>query len=233
MDSLDSQSEEERLSLAIQALVPGKMSAEIQNRIVGIIGRKGEGKSTKLEELLASQPRIIVVDPNGEHQWTPNELYSLDQLRDFFKWNRKRSLWAANFVPGEEIEEDVSEASRVIFDSSGHCAAAFDEITEYCSAGHAPKPFSRLVRRGRHKEIDIFYTSLRFAETPRRLTAQTDRFILFQQAEPSDLDGIAKRCGREVADQVAHLGAHEYVVWDARQSAEIAPGVAAIDRKPV
>lgn len=214
-------------------------SHEIQNRIVGIIGRKGEGKSTELEKLLSSLPRIIAVDPNGEHDWLPNEIDSLDQLREFFRWAGKRKLWAANFVPGEEIEEDVSEASRIIFNSPGHCAAAFDEITEYCSAGHAPKPFSRLVRRGRHRQIDIFYTSLRFAETPRRLTAQTDRFILFQQAEPSDLDGIAKRCGRDVADLVAHLGAHERIIWDARGGLidpsnviEIAPRVPALAQKP-
>jgi hypothetical protein len=193
---------------------PAAMSQEIQNRIVGIIGRKGEGKSTELENLLLSRDRIIIVDPNGEHDWSPNELDNLDQLREFVKWSGKRKLWAANFVPGEDIEEDVSEASRIIFNSCHDCAVAFDEITEYCSAGYAPKPFSRLVRRGRHKELDIFYTSLRFAETPRRLTAQTDKFILFQQAEPSDLDGIAKRCGPDVADRVAGLGKHEKLVWE-------------------
>lgn len=203
------------------------MSQEFHNQIVGIIGRKYEGKSTELEKLLVSQDRIIVIDPNGEHDWSPNELDSLEELREFLKWASKRKLWAATFVPGEDIEEDVTEACRIIFKSEGNCAVAFDEITEYCSAGHAPKPFSRLVRRGRHKEIDIFYTSLRFAETPRRLTAQTDKFILFQQAEPSDLDGIAKRCGREVADQVARLGEHEHIEWEARDARRLAEPTAA------
>ena len=189
---------------------------DYKNQIVGIIGRKYEGKSTELEKLLVSQPRIVIVDPNGEHSWTPNELDSLDELRDFFKWGRKKEFWAATYVPGEDIEEDVSGVCRLIFNEAGDCAVAFDEITEYCSAGHAPKPFSRLVRRGRHKGKDIFYTSLRFAETPRRLTAQTDEFILFQQAEPSDLDGIAKRCGPDVAEKVRLLGEHQHLTWRAR-----------------
>lgn len=191
---------------------------EKQNRIVGIIGRKGRGKSTELQKLLVSRDRIVVIDPNGEHDsWSPNEVDSIDDLREFFGWSRKQRQWATTFVPGEDIDEDVSAASRLIFQSASDCVVAFDEITEYCSAGYAPRPFSRLVRRGRHRRIDIFYTSLRFAETPRRLTAQTDRFILFQQAEPSDLDGIAKRCGRDVADRVAHLKGHEQVVWDVEE----------------
>lgn len=184
-----------------------------RNVIIGFVGRKWSGKSRNLTEFLVTRPRVIVVDPNGEHDWSPNEIDSLDVLREFVKANKDRRFWAANYVPGENIEEDVAEASRIIF-KVGDCTVAFDEITEYCSAGHAPKPFSRLIRRGRHRGIDIFYTSLRFAETPRRLTAQTDQFFLFKQAEPSDLDGIAARCGVDVAALVDGLDEHEYIKWD-------------------
>lgn len=187
---------------------------DYKNQIIGFIGRKYSGKSENLTRFLVQRDRVILVDPNGEHEWSPNEFDSLDQLREFFKWNRKQQYWCANFVPGEDIEEDVSEASRIIFNSGGDCTVAFDEITEYSSAGHAPKPFLRLIRRGRHRSIDIFYTSLRFAETPRKLTAQTDQFFLFRQAEPSDLEGIAKRCGPDVAAIVENLGEHDYVKWD-------------------
>lgn len=201
-----------------------KENPDFKNVVIAFIGRRYTGKSTHLTEFLVKRDRVITVDPNGEHVWTPNELNSIDELREFMKWGRKKAQWAANFVPGEDIEDDVAEASRIIFDA-GDCAVAFDEITEYCSAGHAPKAFSRLVRRGRHRGIDVFYTSLRFAETPRTLTAQTDRFFLFRQSEPSDLEGIAKRFGPEVDGMVQQLGEHEYVEWDIASGLAKTPGL--------
>jgi hypothetical protein len=48
----------------------------------------------------------------------------------------------------------------------------------------------------------------------RTLTSATDVWIFYSQTEPRDLDAIAERCGREVADQVAGLGLHDSFSWD-------------------
>ena len=53
------------------------------------------------------------------------------------------------------------------------------------------------------------------AEVSRRITSATDRFVLFAHTEPRDLDAIADRCGREVAERVARLPLHGKLVWDA------------------
>lgn len=200
---------------------------DYKNMIRGFIGRKYEGKSTRLTEFLVQRERVIVIDPNGEHvEWNPNELESLPELREFFQWNRKKPEWAAAFIPGENIEDDVSEACRVIWNSGGDCTVAFDEITEYSSANHAPRSFLRIARRGRHRRMDVFYTSLRFAESPRKLTAQTDEFYLFAQTEPDDIwgkNGIDKRCGRETAELVERLGEHEYLIWRIRDGLVYVP----------
>ena len=42
-----------------------------------------------------------------------------------------------------------------------------------------------------------------------------DLWIFYSQTEPRDLDAIAERCGREVANNVAGLGLHDSFVWDA------------------
>ena len=48
---------------------------DLQNRIVGVIGRKGAGKSTRVATLLKYAPRLIVWDPMDEHWKTiPNNL---------------------------------------------------------------------------------------------------------------------------------------------------------------
>lgn len=186
---------------------------ELQNKIVGIIGRKGTGKSTKLEELLTARDRVLVLDPMAEHYWSPNEICSLDSLREFFQWNRKREQWAANFVPGEEIEDEIEEAARIAYKGGDH-ALGIDEISLFTTAGHMPAALGRTIRTGRHRKMDIFWTGLRANEVPRTLTALTDEFYLFSQTEPLDLDAISKRCGPEVAERVRHLPLHDFIHWD-------------------
>lgn len=186
---------------------------ELQNKITGIIGRKGTGKSTKLEELLSGRDRVLVLDPMAEHDWTPNEISSLETLSEFFRWNRKKQQWAASFVPGESIDQDVEDASRIAYKAGDH-AIGIDEISLFTTAGHMPKALGRMIRTGRHRKMDIYWTGLRANEVPRTLTSLTDEFILFSQTEPLDLDAIAKRCGTEVAERVGELKLHEYLIWD-------------------
>lgn len=186
---------------------------ELQNRIVAIIGRKGTGKSTKLAEILAEQDRVLIFDPMAEHDFIPNETDSLDELREFFKWNRKKAQWAATYVPGEEIEEDVEEVAKIVY-GRGDLAFGIEEVPLICSPGHLPPMLGKLVRTGRHKRLNIYWTAQRAGECSRTLTSLTDEFILFSQTEPRDLDAIAARCGSPVADQVAQLGAHDFITWD-------------------
>jgi hypothetical protein len=193
------------------------MSAvEIQNRILAVIGRKGTGKSSELERMLESEDRILVFDSMAEHDWSPNEIDSPDRLEEFFRWNRKREQWAANYVPGEDIEQDLERVSDLVFDR-GHLVFAIEEVPLMCSPGYLPAKFGKLVRTGRHKQVDIFWTAQRAGEVSRTLTSLTDEFIFFSQTEPRDLDAIAARCGAEVAEKVSHLDGHDHILWDVKR----------------
>lgn len=189
------------------------LKPELQNRIVAIIGRKGTGKSTRLTEILAAQDRVLVFDPMAEHDWSPNEIDSLDSLREFFKWNHRKKQWAGNYVPGEKIEDEVEAVSRIVY-QNGNCAFGLDEVGLFCSPGHLPEALGKLIRTGRHKKIDIYWTGLRAGEISRTLTSLTDEFIIFSQTEPRDLDAIATRCGVEIADMVRRLEIHDFIQWD-------------------
>jgi hypothetical protein len=204
----------------------------IQNRIVGVIGRKGSGKSTRFEELLERRDRIIIFDPMAEHDWTPNELAGpkpIETAKEFFDWGKRKPQWAANFVPGDDLEADLEALSRMVYDR-GECAFGVEEIPLICSANHMPDNFGKLVRTGRHRGVDLFWTAQRAAEVPRTLTSLTDEFVFFSQTEPRDLDAIAARCGSDVADQVGRLGMHDSLHWDVINR-QISPrGVALPDR---
>lgn len=191
---------------------------EIQNRILAVIGRKGTGKSTELERLLESQDRILVFDSMAEHDWAPNEIDSIDGLEGFFRWNAKRAQWAANYVPGEDIEGDLERVSDLVF-NRGNLVFAVEEVPLMCSPGYLPAKFGKLVRTGRHKQVDIFWTAQRAGEVSRTLTSLTDEFIFFSQTEPRDLDAIAARCGAEVAEKVSRLDDHDHIHWDVKRRA--------------
>jgi hypothetical protein len=204
---------------------------ELQNRIVAIIGRKGTGKSTKLAEILASEDRILIFDPMAEHDFIPNNLQSLGELAEFFKWTKKKNEWAATFVPGEEIEQNIEDVSKMVY-NRGNLAFAIEEVPLICSPGHLPKILGKLIRTGRHREIDIYWTAQRAGECSRTLTSLTDEFILYSQTEPLDLDAIAKRCTSAVADRVAALHGHDYLVWDVARRELAGHDVSTLTEKP-
>jgi hypothetical protein len=190
---------------------------ELQNRIVAIIGRKGSGKSTMLAERLKTADRLVVFDPLSEHcgknGWLPNEISSLPELEAFFRWNRKRSQFGAGYVPDENLEEEVEGVARILY-QRGNLVFGIEEVPLICSPSYLPPVLGKLIRTGRHRQIDITWTAQRASECARTLTSLTDEFVLFSQTEPRDLDAIAARCGNEVAHKVAALGRHDYITWD-------------------
>lgn len=89
-----------------------------------------------------------------------------------------------------------------------------EEAPWVLKAGYMPPAFGKIVRTGRHRQIDLLWTAQRASEVSRTLTSATDVWIFYSQTEPRDLDAIAERCGREIADKTAGLGLHDSFVWD-------------------
>lgn len=196
--------------------------SEVQNRIIGIVGRKGTGKSRRVRELLRYCPRFVVFDVMGEHvhEDGKNRCESPADLAGLLKWSREQENFAGAYVPGGELDQEIEEVSRLIY-ARGNLCFICEEVPLYTQAGYMPPLFGRLIRTGRHQQIDIAWTAQRAAEVPKTLTALTDVWILFSQTEPRDLTALADRCGRDVAERVAGLGQHEYFIWDAVEHEEV------------
>ncbi|MGH9475073.1 MAG: hypothetical protein ACRD1C_01945 [Terriglobales bacterium] len=198
------------------AAEPVQRRGEVQNRIIGVVGRKGSGKSTKLRQLLRYCPRWVAFDPMRDHAALAagNVFESIPGLARFLRWSREQPTFAGVYVPQGDPAEEIEEASRLVYARGGLCFVC-EEVPLYTQAGYIPPLFGRLIRTGRHRRIDVSWTAQRAAEVPKTLTSLTDSWVLFSQTEPKDLAALAERCGREVADRVASLGAHEFVLWDA------------------
>lgn len=184
-----------------------------RNVVIGCVGLRGSGKSTALREIVSCRPRLVVVDVLGEHGFG-QQVSDLDEALEMLDAVQGREAFAITIQPGRgDLAGVVDAVSDAVFEI-GNVALALEEIPHYCTASSMPEGLDALARMGRHRRVDLIYTGQRFAELPRRLTATTDHFVLFGQREPRDLDALAERVGRGVAEQVERLPLHGRVVYD-------------------
>lgn len=184
-----------------------------RNVVIGCIGLRGSGKSTALREIVCCRPRLVVVDVMGEHRFG-QQVSDLDEAFETLNAVQGRENFAVTIQPGRgDLAYVVDQICDYVFDI-GNLTLALEEIPHYCTAGSMPDGLDVLARMGRHRHVDLVYTGQRFAELPRRLTATTDFFVLFGQREPRDLEALAERVGRAVAEQVERLPLHGRLVYD-------------------
>ena len=189
--------------------------SDFQNRIVGIVGRKGSGKSTRVATLLKYCPRILAWDPMGDHsRLLPDVFEGIDEeLNEYVYQASRTKTFACAYIPGEDLEGEFDEICRLVY-YYGYMLFCVEEAPLVCKAGYLSPAFGKIVRTGRHRGIDLLWTAQRASEVSRTLTSATDLWILYSQTEPRDLDAIAERCGRDIADKVAGLGLHDSFIWD-------------------
>lgn len=188
---------------------------EQQNKIICFAGRKGSGKSTKAREVMEQCTRLCLYDTMGEHLWVPDRFTEIDQAEIYLMESHTHETFQMSYTPEEDDEEkDFTELCNTVF-NQGNMMFGIEEVVMLgCSPNFAPKKFKRLMRLGRHRNVDMLYTTQRFGECPRALTAATDYFVLFSCTEPRDLDHISERCGPDVARKVANFDIHDFLVWD-------------------
>lgn len=183
-----------------------------QNKILGVVGRKGSGKSTALREILSCRARVVLFDTMGEHtSWIPNSFRDVDQCIDYLFDSEKKERFACSLLGGDE--SDLNDLCRAVFDTGSLCFAV-EEIPYFSTANSQPEGLDLLSRMGRHAQVDLVWTAQRMAEVSRRLTSATDCFVLFKLTEPRDVEALADRCGQEIAQRVRELGLHERLVFD-------------------
>ena len=180
------------------------MPSPNKNKIAGIIGTKGTGKSSLAETIFKRRPRAVVFDTMGEYDYG----FCVSERRAFLSYLRKNEDFRVCYLPLEE--EDFSFVSKAVR-LKGGLLFIVEEISQYCSANATDPEFAKCIQLGRHANLDILYTGQRFADISRRITSQTDVFYFFRVSEPRDLEAISARFGNEIAEKVSSLPNLSYV----------------------
>jgi hypothetical protein len=174
------------------------------NKIVGILGSKGAGKSTMAEALFMKRERAVVYDTMGEYDVG----FCVTERLAFIQYLRRNEKFRIAYLPIEP--QDFPWICRAVREK-GNLLFLIEEVGQYCSPNFTDEEFSKCVTLGRHAKLDIVYTTQRIADVSRRLTSQTDMFYCFRLTEPRDLDTLAQRFGDVMAIKVSGLPALHYI----------------------
>ena len=188
-----------------------------KNREVrGIFGTSGSGKTYLAAKMFGKESRAICYNFMHDPQFSVRATHIVNgdekaaaQLGEFFKWAKKNNeSFRIDFAPTDMSEEEILSFDRVCFEvyrSKIEMSLYVDELHMLTNAGWSPKELKDITFTGRHREISIIYMAQRFASIDKKITYQTQIFDFFQTDEPTDLKGIADRCGADVAAEVQSL----------------------------
>jgi len=152
------------------------------NYIIGVLGKKGSGKTEFVISSLEHIKRYIVFDPLAEYPGVifdnSNELFVfLDEVRevDF------------NIVYRPMEKEDEENFFRIINEIDDYTLIA-EEVDFLCDSHNINPELDALTRYGRHFKRNLIWISRNPFEINRFLTRQSDLLVSFRQTEPRDLE---------------------------------------------
>lgn len=182
---------------------------KLDNDVFAFFGRKGSGKSYLVKQVIREYPRVIVIDSLAEY----------DKGFDVFEGKRDciTAMRDVSDQPKYRLAlrclpvEDNLELIDYMYEFPG-ALIVVEETSLYTKSNFLPEPIAKLVRYGRHREIDQFYIARRPSEVARDITAMADLVVSFQQREPRDVKYLRETAG-DTADLVQHLPKYKCMVW--------------------
>jgi len=190
----------------------------MNNLIISNFGRKGSGKTTLSREIMAEHPRAVVIDSLGEYDegftvcnGKADCIEAIMSVRDEKRF--RLSLRVLDPDENMELLELIFEVPKTL--------VVVEETSLYAKPTYLPEGIARLVRYGRHREIDQIYMSRRPSEIHRDLTAQSDIIVSFRQQEPRDIKYLRDFMGPE-AETVRHLPEYKVFAWGELHRAPVA-----------
>jgi DNA helicase HerA-like ATPase len=191
-----------------------------ENLILFVVGRKGSGKSTLVRAIMEGYPRVFVIDTMEEYGAEDGFTVAADFSESLAAVNQ------AAETPGKfriSLRADIDDGDDLVslVYTVPNCLLVVEETAFYCSPAYLPPALSRMVRTGRHREIDQIYVTQRPAAVSRDLTAAADIVVSFQAHEPRDLAYFRALAGDD-GERVRNLPRFKVLAWGQVERAPMA-----------
>jgi len=172
------------------------------------MGKRGSGKTVKVNNLLQPHNRVLFCDTTG-HDYTDGVIfYNLADLKKFWitTYQKNFRLIYRPLNPSAEFPE----LCRLVIECK-NLAFVVEELDIFCQFGRTCNEFFEIIRRGRHHEIDLIGVSQRPHGFGRDLTSQAKEFYIFNTQEPKDIQYFKEYFGEYIITQIEKLQQYEYV----------------------
>lgn len=188
----------------------------MKNKIIGVIGPKGSGKTYSVAEYMQQLDRVAVFDLVHESGYLKDDSITYVGAPQAFGQSLLLDKFCSLYRPirfnveGDKIECPFFNTFVKLCYLRGSMTMIIDEAHMLCNAHSCPPMLATANFIGRHRQLSIIYVAQSFSAVTRPLTRNTDEFWFWRIIEPSDLEGIAKRCGNETAQAVTQLQKLEF-----------------------
>lgn len=197
----------------------------MNNRIIVVIAPKGAGKTYRVAQMVRESERVAVFDMTWEAAY--NECQSFKgRPREFAAsiHPNVKSFRCAYRPTTIEPDKDLVTCPELepfikLCYLRGDMTMVIDEAHLICSGRNCPRSLLMSCLVGRHRRLNIVVVAQRFTGVHGSLRANADEFWFWRIIEPADVEGIADRCGPEVAEQVTNLR-----VLERTSDTEVTPG---------
>jgi DNA helicase HerA-like ATPase len=198
----------------------------MQNEIICEIGPKGSGKTHDVCESIREMDRVVVFDMVHEEAYAdiiredntkrdpsepetsviitgnPKALVSAVRKDKFRVIYRPVDIQPQK--GGIVLVPEFGPVCSVVY-TRGNCWFVIDEAHILTDANNCPKELMISNYLGRHRDMSMFFISQSFTGIHPKIRRNADEFRFWRIIEPSDLEAIRKRCGKDVEEQVREL----------------------------
>lgn len=158
----------------------------MENRIIIILGKTGQGKSTLTKQLVKNEKRLVIIDPKQEYEGTIVETFE-----DFHDFIIKNDGQPFKVICRYQNSIDHDYTFNLLKNIPNVCLVV-EEIQIYVSPYIKDSPFLDLLRYGRHNHIKVIAIARRFSEFSADLTGLAEKVYTFKQTSPLDIQTCKK-----------------------------------------
>jgi hypothetical protein len=202
----------------------------MQRKITIVIGPSGSGKTRTVSQLIDDLDKVAIFDIVKDNQYAEHKdvIVIAGRPRAF-----AQAIGAMPSLTGVTedkpfkvvyhpvIVKPVANSSVGLVDcpefepivkvchERGHMTLAIDEAHLLTNSWNCPPELMMVNLIGRHQEMSLILVTQSFTGIHPAIRKNADEFYFWKTIEPSELDGIKERCGKEVMEKVKGLRAVE------------------------
>jgi hypothetical protein len=204
-----------------------------------VVGKTGTGKSSRVKKALRAWltegVRVVVVDPCDEYSREGRARHGLAaegplrQRMTALELSKRPQVMTAPrlelaVVPDEpnspaSIARAFLLAKRLVLASGRPTLLVADEVGWWTNSSAHPKchaarvELGALAATGRKEGVALVTVSQCAAHIPPDVRKQSDEWWAFLQDDPTDVDALSERLGKENAEAVSRLPQFEFHHW--------------------